>query len=243
MVVRVATQRRSDLARRNTVYTIDLLGFGRSDRPAIRYSARLYISLISDFVSRVIGCADACSSHARCRARTRSCSRARDPQRFPAVALIAPSGLVRLNKPASIGERGEPAGGRHADSRHRDVQRARRPRPTFAATSSNTYSDDTLVTASWWRFTTPRRTSAVLATLPAAFMSGHLNIDVRHALRRLSQPALLVWGEHGSAAPVEEYRGFRALKRDIEIIRSLSRRRPSARSSGQMTLMLSYQHG
>ena len=42
------------LARTNTVYTIDLLGFGRSDRPAIRYSARLYISLISDFVSRVI---------------------------------------------------------------------------------------------------------------------------------------------------------------------------------------------
>src|SRR5207247_10132429 len=37
-----------------TVYTIDLLGFGMSDRPAIRYSARLYISLISDFVSRVI---------------------------------------------------------------------------------------------------------------------------------------------------------------------------------------------
>src|SRR5436309_7303489 len=42
------------LARSNTVYTLDLLGFGRSDRPAIRYSARLYISLISDFVSRVI---------------------------------------------------------------------------------------------------------------------------------------------------------------------------------------------
>src|SRR3954465_14889622 len=42
------------LARTNTVYTIDLLGFGLSERPAIRYSARLYISLISDFVSRVI---------------------------------------------------------------------------------------------------------------------------------------------------------------------------------------------
>ncbi|MFL5480398.1 MAG: alpha/beta fold hydrolase, partial [Gemmatimonadaceae bacterium] len=42
------------LARNNTVYTLDLLGFGMSDRPAIRYSARLYISLISDFVSRVI---------------------------------------------------------------------------------------------------------------------------------------------------------------------------------------------
>src|SRR6266480_4401509 len=47
------------LARTNTVYTLDLLGFGRSDRPAIRYSARLYISLISDFANQVIG--DACT--------------------------------------------------------------------------------------------------------------------------------------------------------------------------------------
>ncbi|HMG00563.1 MAG TPA: hypothetical protein VK560_04905, partial [Gemmatimonadaceae bacterium] len=52
---------------------------------------------------------------------------------------------------------------------------------------------------------------------PGAFLSGHLNIDVRHALRRLSQPALLVWGEQGSTAPVEEFRGFRELKRDLEI--------------------------
>src|SRR6476659_5519458 len=43
------------LARTNTVYTLDLLGFGQSDRPAIRYSARLYISPISDFVHQVIG--------------------------------------------------------------------------------------------------------------------------------------------------------------------------------------------
>ena len=43
------------LARDHTVYTIDLLGFGRSDRPAIRYTSRTYISLISDFVAQVIG--------------------------------------------------------------------------------------------------------------------------------------------------------------------------------------------
>src|SRR4029078_3270168 len=42
------------LARTNTVYTLDLLCFGLSGRPGIRYSARLYISLISDFVSSVV---------------------------------------------------------------------------------------------------------------------------------------------------------------------------------------------
>src|SRR5207247_10846540 len=43
------------LARANTVYTIDLLGFGMSDRPAIRYSARLYLSLTSDLVRSECG--------------------------------------------------------------------------------------------------------------------------------------------------------------------------------------------
>src|SRR5213596_4207467 len=82
------------LARANTVYTLDLLGFGRSDRPAIRYSARLYISLISDFANQVIG--DACTLVATSLSGAYAIVLgARDPQRFPAIALIAPTGLVR----------------------------------------------------------------------------------------------------------------------------------------------------
>lgn len=38
----------------NTVYTIDLLGCGRSDKPAITYTNYLYVQLITDFVKNVI---------------------------------------------------------------------------------------------------------------------------------------------------------------------------------------------
>src|SRR5215213_9840183 len=90
------------LSRNNTVYTIDLLGFGRSDRPAIRYSARLYISLLSDFVHQVVTapCVLVATSLSGAYATVLA---ARDPERFPAVALIAPTGLVRLNKTAGVG--------------------------------------------------------------------------------------------------------------------------------------------
>src|SRR5687768_12011702 len=71
-------------ARTNTVYTIDLLGFGRSDRPAIRYSARLYISLISDFVSRVIDAPTVLVASSLSGAYAIVLA-ARDPHRFPAV--------------------------------------------------------------------------------------------------------------------------------------------------------------
>src|ERR1700716_615732 len=90
------------LARTNTVYTLDLLGFGRSDRPAIRYSARLYISLISDFVSRVIDAPTVLVASSLSGAYAIVLA-ARDPHRFPAVALIAPSGLVRQNEPVGLG--------------------------------------------------------------------------------------------------------------------------------------------
>jgi pimeloyl-ACP methyl ester carboxylesterase len=203
------------LARGNTVYTIDLLGFGRSDRPAIRYSARLYISLISDFVSRVIDepCVLVASSLSGAYAIVLA---ARDPHRFPAVALIAPSGLVRQNEPVGIG--GE-AGRLAVETPIAGTAmfNALVSKPSLRRSLKSVYSNDAFVTRELVEiyYATSHQRGARHA--PAALLSGHLNIDVRNALRRLSQPALLVWGEQGSRAPVEEFRGFRELKRDFEI--------------------------
>lgn len=38
----------------HTVYTIDLLGFGRSEKPKLTYTGYLYVQLISDFIKNVI---------------------------------------------------------------------------------------------------------------------------------------------------------------------------------------------
>lgn len=43
------------LAKTNTVYSIDLLGCGRSDKPNITYTNFLYVQLISDFIKEIIG--------------------------------------------------------------------------------------------------------------------------------------------------------------------------------------------
>jgi pimeloyl-ACP methyl ester carboxylesterase len=90
-------------------------------------------------------------------------------------------------------------------------------RPQLRRYLTNAYSNDSLVTRELIEiyYATSHQRGARHA--PAAYLSGNLNIDVRNALRRLSQPALLVWGEQGSSAPVEEFRGFREIKRDLEI--------------------------
>jgi pimeloyl-ACP methyl ester carboxylesterase len=45
----------NEYAKTNTVYSIDLLGCGRSDKPAFTYTNFLYVQLITDFVRNVIG--------------------------------------------------------------------------------------------------------------------------------------------------------------------------------------------
>lgn len=45
----------NELSKTHTVYSIDLLGCGRSDKPVLTYTNFLYVQLITDFVRNVIG--------------------------------------------------------------------------------------------------------------------------------------------------------------------------------------------
>lgn len=44
-----------ELAKNHTVYTLDLLGCGNSDKPAITYTCYLYVQLLTDFMRDIIG--------------------------------------------------------------------------------------------------------------------------------------------------------------------------------------------
>lgn len=45
----------NDLSKSHTVYSVDLIGCGRSDKPNIEYTNFLYVQMISDFIKNVIG--------------------------------------------------------------------------------------------------------------------------------------------------------------------------------------------
>ncbi len=44
-----------ELAMEHTVYTIDLLGCGRSEKPGVTYTNFVYVQVICDFIRNVIG--------------------------------------------------------------------------------------------------------------------------------------------------------------------------------------------
>ena len=202
------------LARQHTVYTVDLLGFGRSDRPDIRYTARLYTSLISDVAQMLVG--EACTLiGSALSAAYAAVLGARDPDRFPAVVLIEPTGLVRLNRaPGPGGEFAKLA----FDSPVLGTAMFNSlvSRRSVRYWLERAYADHRHVTGELvdHYFQTAHQPGAKYA--PSAFLGGHLNLDVRRAMRRLFQPALLVWGDEAVDTPVEDVSGFRALKPDIE---------------------------
>lgn len=85
-----------ELAKSHTVYTIDLLGCGRSEKPAITYTNFVYVQLLCDFIKNVIGCkTDVIASGMSGSFVTMACRN--DNSCFDKIMLINPKSLSSLN--------------------------------------------------------------------------------------------------------------------------------------------------
>lgn len=83
------------LATKHTVYTVDLIGFGRSDKPKITYTAFLYVQLISDFINEVIKQkTDVIASSSSSAYVTMACYQ--KPDIFKKLLFITPTSLATL---------------------------------------------------------------------------------------------------------------------------------------------------
>ncbi len=85
------------LSQKHTVYTIDLLGCGRSDKPNLTYTNFLYVQLISDFVKNIIGHkTDVMVTGDAAPLVVTACGN--DATLFNKVIMINPMSLYRLNE-------------------------------------------------------------------------------------------------------------------------------------------------
>lgn len=85
------------LSSKHTVYTVDLLGCGRSDKPKLTYTNYLYVQLINDFIKNIIGSkTNVIASGSSSTIAIMACNT--DQQLYNKLMLINPENLSLLNK-------------------------------------------------------------------------------------------------------------------------------------------------
>ena len=85
------------LSKHFTVYTIDLLGCGRSEKPNITYTNYLYVQLISNFIQSVIGKrTDIITCRSSASIALMACSS--NPELFNRILLINPDSILTCSK-------------------------------------------------------------------------------------------------------------------------------------------------
>lgn len=83
------------LSENHTVYTIDLIGCGRSEKPKFTYTNYLYVQLISDFIKHVIGHpADVAATGASGSFILMACNVS--PELFDRIVIVNPADLSSL---------------------------------------------------------------------------------------------------------------------------------------------------
>ena len=85
------------LSKKHTVYTLDLLGCGRSDKPNLTYTNYLYVQLITDFIKTVIGQkASLIATGSSCSFAVMACNM--EAEQFDRLILVNPENLEELVK-------------------------------------------------------------------------------------------------------------------------------------------------
>lgn len=192
----------SELAGSHRVFALDLLGWGRSDKPRVQYDGELYIQLLSDFLDDVVG--ERAVLVAAGLSAAYAVQLAVDhPEAVRGLALSVPSGVHIY--------------GDEPDLKDALVHRLLRT-PLLGTSALNLCTSHTAIARYLKRdvFSAPDRVDAAVVErhhrsahqpgshLPlAAYFSGYLNHRVEQALSRLDLPIWIGWGRHAKGPPVE----------------------------------------
>jgi len=197
------------LSKRHTVYAIDLLGFGRSDKPGITYSAYLYTTLIIDFIQDVIGAGVSVAASGYGAAYTVMAYQFQ-PQLFRKLMLLAPAGMsahlpgveawINL-RPSCFGW----------------ICRRVLETPILGTSLYNLITSKPALRCfirrdfcqtpgqSQWvaHCSHLARVGGANGKLPLAqWLAGGLEVDIREQLRRISIPVTILWGSENHWNPV-----------------------------------------
>jgi pimeloyl-ACP methyl ester carboxylesterase len=208
------------LAENFRVYLPDLLGYGRSERPRLRYTADTYVDLWSDFVRDVCQAEEDRPVHVVASSLTAAhvvAAAGRHPQRFGSLLLVCPTGIKTLAsrpKPAQLALYALFATPVLGTALFNGLA----SRPSIGSfLRRQAYSSASKVTADVVRdyYIAGHQPGAKWA--PAAFVSGQLNCQIADTLARLPNRLYLAWGRAATITPLDQAEAFRRIRPDLTL--------------------------
>ena len=202
------------LAQRHTVYALDLIGFGRSARPNVRYTPALYQAFLADFMARLAHGPLAVVASSLSAAFVVALA-ARDPRHIAALALIGPAGVGQFREAASTGQAATQLL-LDAPILGTAIYNALTSPVSMREFLEEQYANDRLVTDELVEEYVQNARQPGAKHVVAALVGGRLNVDIRNALRRVRHPLLILWGDQARTNSVQNAHAFRVLKPDAE---------------------------
>jgi len=190
-----------ELANRYTVYALDLLGFGLSEKPNLDYTGPLLAELIHDFLEDVIGQrAEAVGSGLGAAYLVNVA--VRRPELLDHLVLANPTGTTNTASPmveqTEYAVLRSPVLGTTLYNYFVSMGVIRRE------LTEHIYHDPTMVTPEMvcHLYSAAHQPGSQYST--AAYISGRLDVPMRMAFTALKQPVLLVWGAQAHYTPEED---------------------------------------
>ncbi len=206
----------SALSEQFRVYTLDLLGFGLSDHPALDYEAETFADLLSDFIAEVVGKPAVVVAHGLTSAYAIA-GAYRQPQLFERLVLLAPpptilqeSYLGPLNVLLKFALR-VPIVGQFIYNILTSRQAIRRYYDQEGYHNPGLITDELVE----YIYTSAHQPNSHYAL--AALFSGYLDLDVHEPFTRLQVPVLAVWGREGLLTPSEASATFKRANAQVEV--------------------------